>query len=239
MRAALALVPFAALALATPAFAAGTMQLSGHGEVMAKPDSAFITSGVTSEAATAKAAVAENTHDMAALIMVLKNAGIDPDDIQTSDFSVNPNYVQSDAKDANGYDLPPKITGYTVSNGVTVHIRDLKTLGTVLDQMVSVGANTINGISFAVEDPTSFYVAARKAAFADARAKADTYAEASGTTLAGIENISEGAVYTPRPPMPMMAKAMAADGAAPVPIEAGQLTYAIDVSVTWDLGPAK
>ncbi len=193
------LASFALLALASPALAAGTMQLSGHGEVTASPDAAYVTSGVTTEAETAKAALAANTHDMSALIMVLKNAGIDPDDIQTSGFSVNPNYVQSEAKDANGYDLPPKIAGYVVSNGVTVHIRDLKTLGPVLDQMVGVGANTISGISFAVEDPSKFYEMARKAAFADAKAKADTYAAAAGVTLGAIENISEGTAYTPRP----------------------------------------
>jgi len=232
------LIPFAVLALTSPALAAGTIELSGHGEVTASPDSAFVTSGVTTEAATAKAAVAANNHDVAALIMVLKDAGIDPDDIQTSGFSVSPNYVDSNAKDANGYDLPPKIAAYTVSNGVTVHIRDLKTLGPVLDQMVGVGANTIGGITFAVENPTEFYEAARKAAFADAKAKADTYATAAGVSLGTIDTISEGAGYTPRPPVPMMAKAMIAD-AASVPVEAGQLTYAVDVSVTWDIGPAK
>lgn len=197
MRAIAILVPLVLVALASPAFAAGTMQLSGHGEVTASPNSAFVTSGVTTEGDTAKAALAANSHDMAALIMVLKNAGIDPDDIQTSGFSVSPNYVQSDGKDANGYDLPPKIANYAVSDGVTVHIRDLKTLGPVLDQMVGVGANTISGVSFAVEDPSKFYVEARKAAFADAKAKADTYAAAAGVALGPIETISEGTASRP------------------------------------------
>ena len=146
-----------AAALASPAFAAGTIQLSGHGEVMAAPDTAYVTSGVTSQGATAKEALSANTTDMNKLIDVLKAAGIDALDIQTSGFNVNPNYIYSDARDANGYQLPPKIAGYSVVNSVTVHVRNLAILGVVLDQAVSVGANTINGINFAVEDPAEGY----------------------------------------------------------------------------------
>ena len=229
-----------ATALASPAFAAGTMQMSGHGEIMAKPDTAYVTSGVTSQAATAKDALAANTADMTALIGVLKDAGVAEEDIQTSGFAVNPNYIYSDQRDANGYQLPPKISGYTVTNSVTVHVRDLSILGTMLDKEVSVGANTINGINFAVEDPSALYDQARKAAFVDAKGKADLYADAAGVGLGAIENISENQGYT-QPPQPYLYKATAAaaDRSAPVPVEAGQLTFSIDVAITWDLGAAK
>jgi len=229
-----------ATALASPAFAAGTMQMSGHGEIMAKPDTAYVTSGVTSQAATAKDALAANTADMTALIGVLKDAGVAEEDIQTSGFAVNPNYIYSDQRDANGYQLPPKISGYTVTNSVTVHVRDLSILGTMLDKEVSVGANTINGINFAVENPSALYDQARKAAFADAKGKADLYADAAGVGLGAIENISENQGYT-QPPQPYLYKATAAaaDRSAPVPVEAGQLTFSIDVAITWDLGAAK
>jgi len=229
-----------ATALASPAFAAGTMQMSGHGEIMAKPDTAYVTSGVTSQAATAKDALAANTADMTALIAVLKDAGVAEADIQTSGFAVNPNYIYSDQRDANGYQLPPKIAGYSVTNSVTVHVRDLTILGTMLDKEVSVGANTINGINFAVEDPSALYDQARKAAFADAKGKADLYADAAGVGLGAIENISENQGYT-QPPQPYLYKATAAaaDRSAPVPVEAGQLTFSIDVAITWDLGAAK
>lgn len=229
-----------ALLISSPALAAGTIQLSGHGEVTAAPDTAYVTSGVTSQGATAKEALAANTADMSQLINVLKTAGIDPKDIQTSGFGVNPNYIYSDNRDANGYPLPPKIAGYTVTNSVTVHVRDIAILGKVLDQAVSVGANTISGISFSVEDPSALYDEARKSAFADARQKADLYAAAASVSLGAIENINENSSYTP-PPVPYMAKAMAApvDRSAPVPVETGQLTYSIDVNVTWDIGAAK
>jgi uncharacterized protein YggE len=235
MRILAALIPLTlATALSTPVFAAGSMQITGHGEVTAAPDTAYVTSGVTSQAENAKDALAANNADMAKLIETLKAAGIDEDDIQTSGFSVSPNYVYSDSRDANGYQLPPKIVGYTVSNGVTVHVRDLTILGGVLDQAVTVGANQINGITFAVEDPTELYNEARKLAFADARSKAELYAEAADVELAGLSLISEQINYNPPQPYAFKAEAAMADRSI-VPVQAGTLTFSIDVNVNWDL----
>lgn len=238
----IALAPFAiAAAFAMPALAEddSTMVMTGHGEVTAAPDTAVITSGVTTEGETARDALDANTKAMSQLIETLKAANIEARDIQTSNFSVNPNYVYSDERDANGYTKPPKIMGYQVSNTVTVRVRDLPALGAILDKAVSVGANTVNNIAFSVADPSKLYDEARKAAFADARDKADLYAEAAGVSLDRILNISEQQNFN-QPPMPYAMKTMAADAAAaPVPVQGGELTFAIDVAVTWDLGNGK
>jgi hypothetical protein len=211
----------------------GTISISGIGEVTAAPDTAFVNSGVTSQGATAREALDANTKAMSELIETLKAAGIEARDIQTSGFSVNPNYVYSDARDANGYQLPPKITGYQVYNNVNVRVRELAKLGSVLDKAVTVGANTINGVSFSVADPSKLYDEARKAAFADAKAKAGLYAEVAGEELGSIRNISE--VQGMGSPQPYMMKASAdAVSAGAVPIEGGELSYSINVQVTWD-----
>lgn len=218
---------------ATPAFA-GQISISGTGEVAAAPDMAFVTSGVTSQGATAAEALAANTAAMNELIATLKAAGIEARDIQTSGFSVNPNYVYSDARDANGYQLPPKISGYQVYNTVNVRVRDLSTLGAVLDKAVTVGANTINGVTFSVADPAPLYDEARKLAFADARKKAQLYADVADEKLGDIESISESQGYNQ--PQPQMMRAVAdSAAAAPVPIESGELTFSIDVQVAWEL----
>src|SRR5690606_7397850 len=117
-------------------------------------DMATIMSGVTTQGATAREALDANTAAMSELIAALKDAGIEARDIQTSGFSVNPNYVYSDARDELGYSMPPKINGYQVANSVTVVVRDLADLGSILDQSVTVGANTVNGVSFSVADPS-------------------------------------------------------------------------------------
>lgn len=217
----------------------GRISIEGHGEVQAAPDTAFITSGVTSQGATARDALDANTKEMAGLIATLKSAGIEARDIQTSGFSVSPNYVYSEERDANGYTRPPKINGYVVSNSVSVRVRDLASLGGILDKAVTIGANTINGVTFTVADPSKLYDDARKVAFADAKAKAGLYAGIANVGLDQIMNISE--TRNAGQPEPYMMKSAAPmSTAADVPVEAGELTYSIDVSVQWELSqPAK
>lgn len=233
MRALSVLVPFALLATALPAYA-GTIAIEGRGEVRAAPDMATINSGVTTQGATAREALDANTAAMSELIAALKDAGIEARDIQTSGFSVNPNYVYSDERDGNGYTLPPKINGYQVSNIVTVVVRDLAELGGILDKSVTVGANTVNGVSFSVADPSELLDEARKSAFADARQKAELYADIAGATLGDLESISEQQSFDVPQPYPMYARAEM-QSAADVPVEAGEMTFAITVSVSWDL----
>jgi len=237
MRPLLGLISFAALAgLAAPAMA-GTISIEGRGEVSAAPDTAFVTSGVTTQGATAREALDLNTEAMSELIATLKESGIEARDIQTSGFSVNPNYVYSDERDANGYSLPPRISGYQVTNTVTVRVRALDELGAILDKSVTVGANTVNGVSFSVADPSALYNEARKAAFADARAKAELYAELAGSELDDLVSISETQNFNAQP-QPYMALAKAESARADVPVEAGELSFAINVSVQWELDEA-
>ncbi len=224
-------------ALAAPALAdppaPPTIAVSGKGEVMTSPDTAFVDAGVTTTAATAREALTANTKSMSDLIATLKTQGVDPRDIQTSGFSVSPQYVYPD-KDADGNTPPPRITGYQVQNGVNVEVRKLADLGTILDKIVTVGANTIDGVSFSVSDPSKYLEEARKAAFADAKSRAQTYVDAAGISLGKILSITED--QTENAPRPYMMKAaVMASAPAPVPVEAGQLTYDVDVSINWEL----
>jgi uncharacterized protein YggE len=231
------LLSFAALALmAAPAFAAPhqsapAISVSGMGEVQSAPDTAFVSAGVTTTGATAGDALGANTKAMAALISTLKAQGIEAKDIQTSRFSVNPQYVYPD-RNAQGDTPPPRIVGYQVENGVDVKVRKLADLGTILDRIVGAGANTVNNISFSVADPAELLTEARKAAFADAKQKAETYAAAAGGKLGSIISVNESQALAPIP-RPMMAKAAFAAEAAPVPVEAGQLSYSVNVAVRW------
>jgi len=233
MRALSVLVPLALIATTLPAFA-GTIAIEGRGEVRAAPDMATINSGVTTQGATAREALDANTAAMSELIAALKESGIEARDIQTSGFSVNPNYVYSDARDELGYSMPPKINGYQVSNSVTVVVRDLEELGSILDRSVTVGANIVNGVSFSVADPSELLDEARKLAFDNARDKAELYADAADVELGDLEQISERQDFNAPQPYPMYARAEMAD-AAPVPVEAGEMSFAITVNVTWDL----
>jgi hypothetical protein len=222
----------AALLAASPAAYADdartprTISLSGHGEVKAAPDMAAVTSGVVSQGATAAQALDANTRAMNAVLQALADAGIAAQDIQTSNFNVQPRY------DYGNNAQPPTLAGYDVSNSVTVTVRDLGGLGALLDTMVKSGANQINGIAFQVSKPDAALDEARKHAVEDATRKARLYAAAMAVGLGPVMSISEGVTY--EPPLPVRAKAMAAES-MPVPIAAGQQTLSVDVNVIWEI----
>ncbi|MBL8782905.1 MAG: SIMPL domain-containing protein [Alphaproteobacteria bacterium] len=203
--------------------------VSGLGEVKTRPDMATISTGVVSEAATAKEALAKNNAAMAAVIAALKNAGVAEDDIQTSDFSVSPKYPPYQPNQTTA----PRIVGYTVSNQVTAKVKDLAKLGGILDTLVQSGSNQINGIAFGVDEPKAQLDEARKKAVADARARAELYAEAAGVSLGKVIQISESTAVMPPVPMYRREAAMAADSS--VPIAAGTQMVSATVSITFEI----
>ncbi|MBU1176277.1 MAG: SIMPL domain-containing protein [Alphaproteobacteria bacterium] len=228
-----------ALFAASPALAeeprVAIMALDGTATVKAEPDMATVTTGVTTAALTAREALDANNAAMSNLLDLIKSSGVADKDMQTSGFSVQPQYVYSDKTDENGYRLPPRIVGYEVSNTLTVMIRDLGGLGAVLDEMVSAGSNTIGGVSFAVSDNTELRNQARRDAVTAALDKAELYADAAGVCLDRIVSIRENGGYLPEPNM-MRAYDMVAEAAPSVPVASGEVGYSMTVSVEWELG---
>lgn len=202
--------------------------ITGQASVSATPDMAVVTARVVTAGKTAPEALSGNSAAMTAVIDKIKAFGIAGKDIQTSGFSINPRYTPSQ----NWTDGAPRIIGYDVSNGVTVKIRDLDTLGAILDTVVASGANQIGGIQFQVSDPEDKLNEARKQAVANARERAMLYAEAAGAELGPILLISETGFGAPRPVAMRMERAMAADA---VPIEAGEMALRASVTITWEL----
>jgi len=204
-----------------------TIAMAGHGDIKATPDSATLTAGVSVQGASAAAALAANSTRMQAVIAALKKAGIADKAIQTSQFSVSPQYAY-----ANGQ--APRLTGYQASNQVSVHVDDIGKVGTLLDALVSAGANQESSISFSIAHPEPLLAQARAGAVTDARARAETYAKAAGVSLGRILSISESSIATPRP---IMFRAMTAQAAPapPPPIEAGETSVSADVSIVWEI----
>jgi len=194
------------------------------GQVAAEPDMARISSGVTTEAATAKVALQRNSEVMKTVIDGLKAKGIEGGDIQTSSFRVEPRYTQPRDGQA------PSIDGYRVVNQVEILARNLDRLGEVLDRLVSLGANELGGLSFEVSKAETLRDEARKEAVANALRRAKLYAAAAGTEVGQVLTIQEGGEAGPRP-MPMV-RAMKADA---VPLERGTETLEASVTITWAL----
>jgi uncharacterized protein YggE len=203
-----------------------TLSVTGEGSAKAVPDEAELSAGVVSQAPDANAALAANRRAMNAVFAQLKAQGIPDREIQTSDFTVSPQY--DSGKDGNG---PQRIVGYQVSNNVSVTVDDLAKLGSAIDALVGSGANTLGGVNFTLRDPKPMLQQARAAAVKDAMERAETYASAAGLTLGPVLQIGEGGAEVARP----MFRAMALAASAPTPIAAGEQSVSASVSMTFEI----
>ena len=216
-------VPFS-LSAALPASAEGTITVTGEASIPATPDMATVSLGVTTEGKTAAEAMSANSEALAGVIARLKAAGIAEQDLQTTSLSLNPNWVGYDAGQT------PTISNYIAMNMLNVRVRDLAALSGVLDASIADGANTLNGITFELASPRPVLDEARKAAVADAAAKAALYATAAGVSLGKVIAISEQQNYGG--PMPVF---MEAKAASPVPVATGQIAMQTSVSITYQI----
>ncbi len=204
-----------------------TITLTGKGSVAHAPDIAIISVGVTVEAKTAAEAMQQQATQMAGVFDAVKAAGIADRDMQTGNISLNPVYEYPN-------NARPRLTGYKASNQITIKVRKLDTLGKTLDAIVKGGGNTINGVSFSIDQPEKFQNDARIAAVKDAAAKAELYAQALGYKVKRVVTISEQDYYPQ--PVPMMAMRMQDAGGAPeTQIAAGEVSLEQTVNVVFEL----
>lgn len=165
------LIVFAAsTVLALPALAQSqgisrSVTVIGSAQISAPPDKAVITLGARHTAKSAADALAQTSDAVAAILSRMEEMGVEKRDIQTSSLSLNPVWRQGQRYDDAGMSLAP--VGFEASNTVTVTLRDLISLGAVLDRV------------------------AREAAVQDARRKAELYALAAGVSLGDVLLITE------------------------------------------------
>jgi uncharacterized protein YggE len=195
-----------------------TLSVSGEGKATSPPDMATINTGIITQAATAREALSDNNATMDKILAALKKFQIAEKDIQTSNFSVQPEY-------ARGQHIEPserRIVGYRVSNQVTVQVRNLPKLGEVMDALVQAGSNQFSGVSFGIDDPTGVLNQARNRAIADARSRAQLYAQAAGVRVGKVISISEQPIAQPRPQYMARGPMMMAEAAGSVPVATGE-----------------
>jgi len=203
----------------------------GEGSVTVAPDYARIRSGVTTEGKTAKQASEANAKLMSAVIAALLNSGIARKDIQTAQFSIEPIYTSQSKLSG---PAESKLSGYRVSNQVNVTIHQIAQVGDVLDRLIEAGATDAGNVAFLVSDRDKVLDQARESAIANARHKAELYAQAGGLTLGRVAWITESSDFEPILPMGVERRRMAA--AAP-PIESGENTITARVTVGFDIAP--
>jgi hypothetical protein len=223
---AVAVLPSTAMAQQITQTIAGTrLDISATGEVTRVPDVAIISAGVVSRSASASGALQDTANRMSQVLAALKRAGVADRDIQTSNVSLNPEYRYPENQS-------PQLVGYTASNNVTVRFRDISSSGKILDALVAVGANQINGPTLTVDKPESALDEARAKAVAIGRARAELYAHSLGLRVVRIVSVNESGGYAVPPPVPMM---MAQARKADTSIEAGEQKLQVNVAMTFEL----
>ena len=225
------------------------LSLSAEGESRRTPDIAMFSAGVVTQADTAAEAIRENSTRMDSVIAALKRAGIADRDIQTSTINLSPVYSNPE-RDAQirarqlgqpyiqpEEQQPPRIIGYQARNTVNVRVRDLGNMGRVIDTLVAVGANEVNGPNFTLEEQDAALDEARAEAVAKGRRRAELYARAAGLRVARILSISEGGGYYPvqRDMIVATAARPGAPPPPPTPVQPGELTLGVNVSMQFEL----
>ncbi len=199
--------------------------VTGEAKIAATPDMASIRLGVSNSAKSAREASDANAKQMTAVLAAIKDAGIAERDVQTSWLSLQPQY---DPNRAGGL----RLLGFQASNQVTVKIRELDKIASVLDRAIAAGANEMSGIEFIVSDRGKLLDKARGDAIADARRKAELYARAAGAKVGNVAAISEEGAASPVP-RPMQALRAGAS----VPVAPGEQTLRTVLMVSYELTP--
>ena len=228
--AALAAMPAPALAANVEIEAEGpVIELSIYESIEAEPDLVTIGAGVTSEAATAVDAMRANASQMQRVIDRLKALRVAEKDIQTQGINLNARY------DYNRETSQNEFKGYTVSNRVSVRLRDVAETGEVLDALVVAGANDLSGPNFSIEDDTEAKAKARASAIARANQRAAEYAAMLGydgyKVLTISESIERNSGYT-GPKMRGMAEA---SSVARAPVEPGLVSTGVALQIKFEL----
>lgn len=205
-----------------------TITVTGTGKVELTPDTAYIYIGVHSEGPDAVEAVSSNNEKSEAVKDALVAQGVAEEDIQTTNFSIYPQPRYDDQGQPTG-----EIT-YMVDNTVYVKVGDLDKVGEILDAAVKAGANSINGISFDLEDKSAAMAEAREKAVDDANAQAQQLADAAGVSLGPVITISTSSI-TPIVPIYGKGGGASVEMAASVPVSPGQMTISVDVFMVYGI----
>lgn len=205
-----------------------TILIEGQGKITAKPDIAMTNMGVIAEGATVEEAQTKSTEVMNKLSTRLAQIGIAKEDIQTSQYNIYPMYTYDQVKGN-------VLTGYQVSQNVEIKIRDLQKAQTVLALAGEVGANSVSGLQFTIDDKQVYLDQARQEALDKVGKKAKAISKSLGVRMVGIATYNEYEVGNGNP-MPYLSavKNEAMGGSTPT-VETGTNEVIMNVSVVFEI----
>lgn len=215
-----------------------TLNVSAEGKATGIPDIAQVTFSVTTDGKDASTAQGETVKKMDEITKFLEEKGVKKEDIQTTGYNV---YPKQEYQCANRM-IPcnPITTGYTVSQEVSVKIRDTAKAGEILGSVVGKGATNVSGPTFVIDDPSKLESEARGEAIEKAREKAETIARQSGLKLGKLISVTDDGSNGPMPYMDGkggMMDSMVSNQVAPASpnIQPGSQDVTMNVTLTYSI----
>ncbi len=215
-----------------------TLTVTGEGQVSATPDMAVVRLGVYTQQPEAAAAQARVNEAMQKVIAAVKQAEVPAERIQTSALSLHPVTTQRPPRRDDEAPPEPRVVGYRAQITITARLSDLKRVGPVIDAALGAGANTLQGISFTLEDDRAAKAAALKSAVESARSKADALAGALGVRIPHLIEVVEGGAHVIEPTYETYALEPMRAAMPSTPVEAGQVQVSASVTLRYRMsGP--
>jgi uncharacterized protein len=209
--------------------------VTGHGQMSLAPDTAFVTVGIETTGKTVADAQRHNRLIMNKVVERLRTLQIENERIQTSSFTVLPQY-KPPPKRSEAPAEPPEIIGYVINNTVAVEVRNLEKVGPVIEESLGAGANQFQGLHWALRDEQQAKLGALKQAAAKAREKAAAFSEALKVKLIRLLKATEES-HVVRP-MPKMARSMMATdgGGGEMAVFPGEVKVEATVTLVYEIG---
>jgi len=214
-----------------------TIQVSGNGEVYAKPDLAVSVFSVVTEKETVEEAFSENTRKMNGIIQAMKDEGVEEKDLKTTSFNIYPRYDWRKTEDLSFYPEGERVlVGYEITQSLQVKIRDLEKVGQIVQKATEAGSNQVGSLQFIVDQEEEFKSQAREDAIKQAKEKAQELASQLGVRLGNIVGFSESGYVPVYYSYKDSAVGMGGSEESAAPqIEAGENKIEVNVYVTYEI----
>lgn len=211
------------------------LTVTGTGNLAIAPDMAYVTFGMQTVAKSLADAQRHNSNVMQKVIDRLNELHIDKARIQTSSFSVSPQFKPPPKRNGDVPPVTPEIIGYMVSHQVTVEVFNPEKVPAVIEQTLAAGANHFQGLQWALKDEQQAKLGAMKQAVVTAREKAATLSDSLKLKLLRLISVNEGG-HTVRPMSHTSRSMMAMDaGGGEPPIFGGEMKVEATVTLVYEI----
>ena len=218
----------AVFALSVTAYA-GTISVSGAGEVLVPADIAIVSLGVNARDKDVLSAQETVNSAIVDICDALLEAGVAQEDINTGYINLYAVYDYDGDQE--------EVVAYNADSTLAIRVTDMEKVGEIIDTAFHAGANTLDGISFSASDITDASAEALKEAVSNAKTKAEVLADASGLKISGIESITENNTYSYDGGLRnnfSVKTETGSDTATPTYVQAAKLTVSASVTITYN-----